>query len=368
VPAGGGGGFGGAAGPGIPGVPAAVNNAGGLGRPSGVMYAVSSDGMLHVMGLQSGKDVQKPAQFVPANSRWSDPIAVDTTMYAATSGGCGGAPNGIFAIDLAGPDKAVTSWKTNGGGVVGAVAFTSDGTLIAAIGPGQTTGDGRANAMVALDAKTLQVKDWYTQPNAEFVTGPTILRDGDRELVAAATKDGRVLLLNTSSLGGANHATPLSASAKLTSATGSIAADALATWQEGAANAAGTSWVLVPVSGAPVGTTATNGAIASGAVVALKLSGGATPSLQPAWTSNDLTSPATPIVVNGVVFALSAGRAAAPAVLHAYDGASGKTLWSSQKSMTSPASPVSFWSALSQIYVGGTDGTVYAFGFLDERR
>jgi hypothetical protein len=346
-----------------------MNAAGGLGRPSGVMYAVSSDGMLHVMGLQSGKDLQKPAQFVPANSHWSDPIAVNTTMYAATSGGCGGAPNGIFAIDLAGADKVVTSWKTNGGGVVGAIAFTTDGTLIAAIGPGPTTGDGRANAIVALDATTLQVKDWYTQPNAEFVTGPTILRDGDRELVAAATKDGRVLLLNASSLGGANHATPLAASAKLTAASGSIAADALATWQEGAAGAAGASWVLVPVSGAPAGAPATNGATASGAVVALKLtSTGAAPSLQAAWTSHDLTSPATPIVVNGVVFALSAGRAAAPAVLHAYDGMSGKALWSSQKSMTSAASPSSFWSALSQIYVGGTDGTVYAFGFLDERR
>ncbi|MEO8482055.1 MAG: hypothetical protein ABI634_07595 [Acidobacteriota bacterium] len=357
------------AGGGIPGAPAAANSGGGLGRPSGVMYAVSSDGMLHVIGLQSGKDLQKPAPFVPANSRWSDPIAVNTTMYAATSGGCGGAPNGIFAIDLAGPDKAVTSWKTSGGGVVGAIAFTGDGTLIAAIGPGQTTGEGRANAIVALDAKTLQVKDWYTQPNAEFVTGPTILRDGDRELVAAATKDGRVLLLNASSLGGANHATPLAASAKLTSATGTISADALATWQEGAAGAGGASWVLVPVSGQPAGASATNGATASGAVVALKLtSSGAAPSLQAAWTSNDLVSPASPIVVNGVVFALSAGRAASPAVLHAYDGASGKALWSSQKAMTSAASPVSFWSALGQIYVGGTDGTVYAFGFLDERR
>jgi hypothetical protein len=32
--------------------------------------------------------------------------------------------------------------------------------------------------------------------------------------------------------------------------------------------------------------------------------------------------------------------------------------------------PVTFsiWSALSQVYVGAEDGTVYAFGFLDERR
>ena len=99
--------------------------------------------------------------------------------------------------------------------VVGAVAFTSDGTLIAAIGAGQTTGDGKANAIVALDPKTLQLKDWFTQPTAEFVTGPTILRHNGKEIVAAATKDGRILLLDAASLGGADHATPLYSSRAL---------------------------------------------------------------------------------------------------------------------------------------------------------
>ena len=96
-------------------------------------------------------------------------------------------------------------------------------------------------------------------------------------------------------------------------------------------------------------------------------------SLEPAWTSTDLTTPATPIIVNGVVFALSTGRPSAgltgsPAVLYAYDGVSGKALWNSGKSMTTFASPGSYWSALSQVYVGTHDGTVHAFGFLDERR
>jgi hypothetical protein len=36
--------------------------------------------------------------------------------------------------------------------------------------------------------------------------------------------------------------------------------------------------------------------------------------------------------------------------------------------MTTFASPGSYWSALSQVYVGTNDGTVYAFGFADERR
>ena len=129
----------------------------------------------------------------------------------------------------------MVSWKTNGGPVVGAVAFASDGTLFAAIGAGQTTGDGKANAIVALDPKTLQLKDWFTQPAAEFVTGPTILRHADKEIVAAATKDGRVLLLDAKSLGGTDHATPLHASKTWLGPGATVSADALATWQQSSA-------------------------------------------------------------------------------------------------------------------------------------
>ena len=368
-----------ARGDGIPGAPNVVSG-GGTARIL-VGYAVSADGHLHVVGLQSGKDMQKPAPFLPSNSQWSNPVAVGTMMYAATSGNCAGAPNGVYAIDLDAPDnKRVVSYRTNGGSVVGAVAFSSDGnTLLAAIGPGSVTGDGKANAIVALDPKTLQLKDWFTQPNAEFVTGPTVFRHGTKDLVSAATKDGRVILLDVASLGGANHSTPLVASPPLFANGGSISAEALSTWARTAgATAPATSagrWILVPISGRPAATRTTSGAIRNGAVVALRVrDANGTFSLEPEWTSSDLISPATPIIVNGVVFALSTGRAAAggrtgsPAALFAHDGLSGKALWNSGKSMTASASPGSFWSSLSQVYVGAEDGTIYAFGFLDERR
>ena len=353
-----------------------------LGRPSGVVYVVSSDGMLHVLGLPSGKDMQKPAPFLPANSKWSAPIAVDTMLYAATSGECGGAPNAIWSIDLDSDAKPVTSWTTKGGNIVGAIAFTSDGALIAAIGSGPTTGDGKANAIVALDAKTLQLKDWFTHPTAAFVTGPTILRHGDREIVAAATRDGRVLLLDTNSLGGPDHATPLASSRSWLGSGATVSADALAAWQQSDATVEPnrtrktTSWILMPVAGrVSAGMPASNGPVSGGAVVALKLVdiGGAL-SVEPAWVSHNLTSPGTPLIVNGVVFALATGLSAStpvrgtPAVLHAYDGVSGRRLWTSGKTMSAVASPGSFWSGLGQIYVGSHDSTLYAFGFNDERR
>ena len=357
----------------IPGSPRSEEGAGAFGflsRPSGVVYVIASDGMLHVLGLPSGKDIQRPAPFLPANARWSSPVAIDTTLYTTTSAGCGGAPHAVWSIDLDNEKKPVMSWKTNGGPIVGAVAFASDGTLYAAIGKGPATGDGKANAIVALDPKTLQVEDWFTQPAAEFATGPTIIKHNDKDLVVAAAKDGRIFVLDAKSLGGADHATPLHATKAWLGADAALSADALAAWRD----PAGTAWILMPVTGRlATGVSTTNGPISTGAVLALKVMGaGAALSLDAGWTSHNLSGPATPLTINGVVFTLATGLPATggtrgPAALHAYDGTTGKRLWNSGKAMTTSASPGSLWTGLGQVYVGGRDGTLHAFGFDDER-
>jgi hypothetical protein len=358
----------------IPGSPRSEEGAGAFGflsRPSGVVYVVASDGMLHVLGLPSGKDIQRPAPFLPANAKWSSPIAVDTTLYSSTSEGCGGAPHAVWSIDLDSDEKPVMSWKTNGGPIVGAVAFGSGGTLYAAIGAGPTTGSGKANAIVALDMKTLEVKDWFTQPSAEFATGPTIVKHNEQEMVVAATKDGRILLLDAKSLGGADHATPLHASKTWLGAGATLSADALAAWRDSTE----TTWILMPVRGRLAsGVSLTNGPISTGAIAALKVVGnGGSLSLDAGWTSHNLSTAATPMTINGVVFTLATGlpappgTRATPAVLHAYDGMTGKRLWNSGKTMTASASPGSLWTGLGQVYVGSQDGTLYAFGFDDER-
>src|SRR4029079_8669810 len=131
--------------------------------------------------------------------------------------------------------------------------------------------------------------------------------------------------------------------------------------------------ILVPVSGTlGGGLTATNGAVSTGRIVALKVSdaGGSVP-LELGSLSHNLSAPGTPLIVNGVVFTLATGAPASatgrgtPAVLHAYDGATGKRLWNSGTAMTTFASPGSFWSNGGQVYVGTRDGTLYAFGFND---
>ena len=341
--------------------------------------------MFRTLGLVSGKDVRRPAPFVPAGARFSDLIAVNDRVYAATSNGCGGAADGIWSIDISSDTKPVVSWKTNGGSPIGSVAFATNGTAIVAIGPGTVTAGGYANAIVALDPKTLALTDWFSQPGVEFAAPPVVFQESGKEIAAVTTRDGRVLLLDTASLGGTNHDTPLFASASLTGGAAAFAPQSPAMWEEhppisaaGTAPAASSApmtadvarWLLIPVAGPLPGSlgAAGNGAVSNGAIVGVKLAHQDSKfSVQPAWTSQNIAAPLTPIVVNGVAFAVS-GPSNAPAGLYALHGATGQTLWQSEKTITSPLSGRSFWVGSGHAFVGTRDGTVYAFGFAMERK
>ena len=72
-------------------------------------------------------------------------------------------------------------------------------------------------------------------------------------------------------------------------------------------------------------------------------------------------APRTPIVVNGVVFALAGGNSNANAVLYALEPATGKELWTSGTTITAPAS-AGLSAGTGQVYVVTSDNTVYAFG------
>jgi outer membrane protein assembly factor BamB len=177
-----------------------------------------------------------------------------------------------------------------------------------------------------------------------------------RDLVAASNRDGKIYLLDSASL-----KTSLATSAKYASYTTDYAPGALTSW----ADSSGTRWILA-------GTNS--------AVVAFKVSDEqGKPVLTQAWTSRDLAAPVAPVVVNGVVFALSSGefhssdasltaaqraQRSQPAVLYALDAFTGKELWNSGRTITS-FSPHSAGLAFStgQVYVVTYDNTLYAFGF-----
>jgi outer membrane protein assembly factor BamB len=215
------------------------------------------------------------------------------------------------------------------------------------------------------------VKGSYKAGKA-FTASPVVFDYKDRDLIAVATSDGKIQLLDTAGLGGQPLATT-QAFSSVDFATGS-----LASWQD----SAGIRWVLAPGGGsaaAGAGFGAGNGEVKNGAIVAFKLTeqnGGL--ALQPGWVSRDMISPLPPAIVNGVVFALASGefrtndtqltaaqraQRSSNAILYALDAATGKELWNSGSAITSFVDSGGLAAGGGRVYVGGHDGTQYAFSF-----
>jgi hypothetical protein len=339
------------------------------GGPTDNVYVVASDGFARTINPHNGSDRVPPVPFLPANAKPSGLILVDDVLYTSTSNDCGAAPNGVWAIDLASETKKVLSWKTNGGSVAGTSGptFGTDGTLYVAVGDGATGPSTYSNSIVALEPKTLKLKDSFTQPGADFNTSPVVFRYKNKDLMVVSGNDGCLYLLDATSL----KAPPLFVTPKYTNAG---ASGGLATWED-----QGTRWILAPTVGAAQAGVkfASNGVVTNGSVVAYKLADqNGTLTLEPGWASRDLSSPLGPAVVNGVVFAVSSGehRAAGanvttaqraqrstPAVIYALDGLTGKELWSSGKTITSFARS-GLSAGAGQVYLVTFDNTVYAFG------
>jgi len=323
--------------------------------------------MFHSMHLSNGADFEPPVKFLPPNANANGLIIIDNVAYVVTEGGCGGAANGVWGLDLV--SKQVTNWKANVSGIAGP-AFGGDGTIYVATGSDPAT----PNSLVALDPKSLSVKGWYTANSQEFSSTPVIFEYKGKTLIAATTKDGRVHLLDSANLGGADHQTAL-----YTTPASSKAADfapgALASWQD----ASGARWILAPAVGAQAADLGFKGAVTKGAVVAWKLveQSGAL-KLQPAWASRDLVSPLPPTIINGVVFVTSGGefrsgdgkapsaqraQRSSRAVLYALDGTTGEELWNSGTTITSFTRGGALSGGIGQIYLTTHDGVIYAFGF-----
>ena len=340
------------------------------------VWAISSGGMVHALNPHIGVDLRTPARLVPAGAKVVGSVLVDNILYAATSDGCGGAPNGVWALDVSGegPAPAARTWTSGGATIAGDSGPTLglNGVVYVATG----AGNGQyANAVVALDAKTLQARDWFTGASP-FATSPVAFNHGGRDLVAAAGRDGRLYVLDGATPGGADHRTPLARSAVYSTAA-DVPPGAITTWQD----QDGVRWLLVAAHG-PVAADAkfgsTNGPVTNGTIAAFRVTGqGGSTMLEPAWTSRDLTSPATPIVLNDVVFALSSGayrtsdpqlsaaqrlQRSAPAVLYALDAKTGKELWTSGRTITASVQGVGPSGQDGQVYVVAADGTLYSFG------
>jgi len=344
------------------------------GRGNENVYAISSGGMAHTINPQIGVDVVAPITFLSPGANVAGTAFVDGVLYAATTGNCGGTANGVWALDLSNDAHTVSNWDAQGAAIAGTygLAVSGNGIIYTATGSGGST---YANALVALDGPTLKPTGWFrtTQP---FTTSPLAFEHKGKWIVAAANADGRVYLVDGASPGGADHATALYKSDAFTNAAGATAgAGALATWLDDD----NTRWVFATTGGGVLGGAplpSGNGSATNGSVIAFKLvdqNGGL--ALERAWVSREIASPAPPLVINGVLFALSTGEFKAdakmpaaerakrskPAVLYALDAKTGKELWNSGTAITSFTHGIGPVGGDGTVLVATYDGTLYAF-------
>lgn len=324
------------------------------------------------MREQDGDTAVEPSiAFLPANARASALAVSGNVVYAATDAECGGSPNALYAVDLA--TKTTSKLLTGGTGFTGTagVAIGTDGTVYGQIADGTGTVAGTySDTVVALDPKTLEVKNYFTPSGTRAAqkkdaptlgATPAVFQWNGKDVIVAGGRDGRIYLLDAAQPGGADHHTPLAQSDVIGSGGG--IRGSFATFTDTADG--GSRWVYAA-------TTA--------AIVAFKVTGTADkPELSAQWTSRELISPAAPVVANGLVYALSTGRSpkvsatlaeheklAKPAVMYVLDSSTGKEVFSSgTKAATYATTGVAVENG--QFYFGTHDNVLYAYGIETEK-
>jgi outer membrane protein assembly factor BamB len=290
----------------------------------------------------------------------------------------------------------ITSLLTNGSGFSGSggTAIGEDGTVYGQIAEGHGDVAGTySDTVIALDPKELTMKDYFTPGGsrpplkkgieAPGVT-PVVFPWNGKAVVVTGGRDGRLYVLASASLGGADHHTPLSQTEPVVAPDTQYAGNgiwgAFATWEDDAHN--NERWLYASIRGpASVSFPTTNGSSALGAIVAFKVEDrGGKPELSPQWISREMLSPTPPAIANGMVFALSTGlspriakadgspytladfgRMAKPAALYVLDGATGRELFTSGNAATTYAhSGVAV--ANGRVYFSTHDNTLYVYG------
>src|SRR5579884_3244605 len=380
----------------------------------GLLYVLSADGALYGLDLGTGKTRLGPVEFVPPFSKdWSLNLW-HGVIYTSISQGCGGAPSGIYSIDVRDPSRpAIRDLLVEhgyGAGIWGrgGVTIGDDGRVYASTGDGPfdaARGD-YGSAVIEAAPGSLKVLDYYSPLNYRELTKYDLDIGGsglvwfpyrDFDLVAGGGKEGVLYLLNADSLGGKDHQTPLYRHR--------LGNDNLQYEQYGIwgglsewMDEQGEAWLYVPVWGPPSKKAPkfplTNGAAPHGSLMAFRVvinPATKQPTLDPAWISTDFDVPEPPAIAGGVVFVLSTGENTQQtegsaviyhgqkqltdrqrsenthrAVLYALDAKTGKTLFQSGSDIESWTHFSGLAVADGRIYVVDHDSNVYCFGLAEK--
>ena len=147
----------------------------------------------------------------------------NNVIYTHTAQGCGGNPNMVYIYDLA-TDK-VGAWGPAGGGMWGRTgpAIDSKGVMYTGTGDGPWNpengiyGNGIIGVRQNPQTKAAELVDYYGPSNAEWLfkrdldmqVTPAIFKYKGKELMVDAGKECVIYLMDTESIGGDDHRTPL---------------------------------------------------------------------------------------------------------------------------------------------------------------
>ena len=333
------------------------------------IYVLTPDGMLHEQVMTTGADFAPPVKFLPAADASAFGLNFEDKMiYTATGHGCGGVPNGLWAINLASPDYTVASYPSQQVRplALSGPAITPDGNSIVVTGAGTSDSNSGVYAgSVVSVARDMKVADWYTPAGGmasyESVS-PATFTYKEKQLVVAPGKDGSLALLDAALLGGADHHTPLFETPPVTKAGEKHGWDGFATWQD----KEGAFWAFASIStGITLNDSAVklNGPTTHGGVVAFKIAEtDGKFALNPVWVSEDMVNPAPPRIANGVVIALSGGNPSTHAKLFVLNAATGAELYSSKDEIPSYADLSGVSVGDSHAFFTDHDNVLYSFG------
>ena len=322
----------------------------------------------------------------------------------------------MIAMDLNRPAKPITRFFTstarpNGAWSRGGLAWAHDSLFVqTADGVWNPTEGLWGQTLLRLAPKTLQVLDYFTPSNLEVLnandldygSGGTLgFTFRNRDLVVSAGKDGTVYLLDAKSLGGADHRTPMFS---IKAGNDELSYASMGVWGAPATfvNARNERWVYFPMWGPPSKDAKferTNGAAQDGSIMAFQVvMEGEKPILVPKWVSRNLAVPDSPVIANGVIYAISTGentlqrhtdpryhaiyqKPGAPplpktgtmtaeergqntthAILYALDAETGQELYSSKDLIDDWTHLSSITVADGNVYVTTRKTIVYAFG------
>jgi outer membrane protein assembly factor BamB len=380
-----------------------IGPGGGPGGADGkyTIYAASWDGRLHKINAADGEEIAQPAKFMPANGKPYAMNLVDNVLYTHSAQGCGGNPNTAYTYDLA--TNKVGSWGPAGGGMWGrsGPAVSAGGVMYTGTGDGRWDPESGAygNGIIGVKqnptTKALELVDYYGPANAEWLwkrdldmqVTPVIFNFKGREYMIDASKECRLYLMDTESIGGDDHRTPVYRTPLICNEIVDFAEagiwGSLASWEE----PDGKRWVLTPFWGpkhSRYSAPTEHGQVKKGAIAAFTMEIGVDGKawLKPQWISRDMDQAEPPVIANGVVFAYGSGENTSQAyadvgldfraerripksthaVLYALDARTGKELWSSGKQIAT----WNHWGGLAmangRVYINTFDGMVYCFG------